>query len=78
MSQQQCTGAISPVPVEQLQVFTSQEAWTFCRLSRRSWFRLAAAGRGPKPVNFGGRLIRYRREELERWLKAIERAGDAR
>ena len=32
-------------------------------------------GRGPRYVKVGPRNVRYRRSELERWLKAHERTG---
>ncbi len=47
----------------------AREAWTLCGLSKSSWYKHLAAGRIPRPVKIGGAL-RWRREELLRWIDA--------
>lgn len=58
-----------PISLETLEVFTPSEAAEFLRLkvdTLRIWRR---DRRGPKHTKVGGR-VRYRREDLEKYLKA--------
>lgn len=50
-----------------IQLLTAKEAGQICRLSKRSWFRLSAAGRTPKEVRIGG-SVRWRLSDIESWL----------
>jgi excisionase family DNA binding protein len=61
-----------PDPAPPLDLLTSEEVWTLLRISRPSWFRLQREGRGPKPIRLG-RSIRFRRQEIDRWLAALQR-----
>lgn len=49
------------------------EAAAVLRVAPATLFNWRSRGEGPLSFKVG-RLVRYRREELERWLKAQERA----
>lgn len=60
---------LKPIALDTLEVFTPAEAAEFLRLkvdTLRIWRR---DRRGPKHTKVGGR-VRYRREDLEKYLKA--------
>lgn len=46
-----------------------KEAAAMCGVSRSAWYKLSSCGKVPRPVKIG-RLTRWRREELERWIAA--------
>lgn len=52
---------------QEIQLLTAKDAAKICRLSKRSWFRLSATGRIPKPVKIGG-SVRWRLSDIELWL----------
>ena len=52
--------------------FTTEEAAREVALKVRTFARLQAAGLGPRPVRIG-RLVRFRKAELERWLLAAQK-----
>lgn len=47
------------------------EAAAFCGLSRKTIWRLAAAGKLPHVRPTGRRCVRFRLTELERWVRAF-------
>jgi excisionase family DNA binding protein len=40
----------------------------------KTFYRLVRAGVLPRPIRFGRRLLRWREEDLERWVKS--QSGD--
>lgn len=40
-----------------------------CGVSRSAWYKLVASGKAPRPVKLG-RSTRWRRAELEAWIRA--------
>ncbi len=50
-------------------LLTAEQAWTLCALSKASWYKAKSAGRIPREVRIGGAL-RWRRDELLRWINA--------
>ncbi len=50
-------------------LLTAEQAWILCNLSKSAWYKARARGRIPDPVKIGGAL-RWRREELERWIES--------
>jgi predicted DNA-binding transcriptional regulator AlpA len=64
------------VPLDLPERMTRRELAKFWRVSARTIERREAAGRGPKPIHIGGRVL-YRREDVLAWEQAqIDRAGD--
>ena len=53
---------------QNIQLLTAKDAAKICRLSKRSWFRLSAAGRIPKAVKIGG-SVRWKLSDVEQWLE---------
>ena len=45
-------------------------AGRICGVSGRTWRRMASAGETPAPVRLGGKLRRWRVDELKRWAEA--------
>lgn len=43
------------------------EAARLCAVSPASWDRLTAAGKTPRPLKLGGRVV-WRRTDLEAWI----------
>ncbi len=43
------------------------QAAQLCAVSPASWDRLTAAGKTPKPIKLGGRVV-WRRSDLESWI----------
>ena len=43
------------------------QAALLCAVSPASWDRLTAAGKTPKPIRLGGRVV-WRRSDLESWI----------
>lgn len=52
-------------------LLTAEQACTLLGVSRAHFFRLKKAGNVPGCVNLGG-LVRYRREDLEAWVKQLQ------
>jgi excisionase family DNA binding protein len=50
-------------------LLTAGEAAGLCGVSKATWYRMHAAGKIPLPVRLG-RSVRWRREELESWIRA--------
>ena len=48
----------------------------FCGLSKSSLYRLMALGQFPRPVRIGQRAVRWREEDLAKWLQARPLTGD--
>ena len=48
----------------------AETAAGLCALSTRTWRRLDAAGKVPRPVRLGAKTKRWNREELEQWIAA--------
>lgn len=46
-----------------------KDASALCNVSRSAWYKLSSSGKVPRPVKIG-RLTRWRRDELERWIAA--------
>lgn len=44
------------------------EAARLCSVSPASWDRLTAAGKTPRPIKLGGRVV-WRRVDLELWIQ---------
>ncbi|HMO84346.1 MAG TPA: helix-turn-helix domain-containing protein [Lacipirellulaceae bacterium] len=65
------TNAINYPGVGTLDVLAvdAAEAARLCGVSRTSWYGLQAAGRLPRPVRLGRRVV-WRVEELKAWLAA--------
>jgi excisionase family DNA binding protein len=53
-------------------VFTTEQAATYCGLSRRTFEGHRLTGRGPRFLKLG-RSVRYALEDLEAWLAASRR-----
>lgn len=47
----------------------AREAASLCGLGLSTWWRYSSAGKIPAPVRIGG-SVRWRREELYRWMDA--------
>ena len=52
------------------------EAARLCGVSRATWFSWQASGRIPPPALRAGRVVRWGRLELERWVAARCPAAD--
>lgn len=52
-------------------LLTTEQACTLLGVSRAHFFRLKKSGLVPGCVNLGG-LVRYRREDLEEWVRQLE------
>ena len=71
--------AREPLTFEQvmlLEVFTTEEAAQFLRLSRQTLELLRLQGGGPKYVKLK-RTVRYRRTALDEWLESREQSHTA-
>ena len=53
---------------EKIQLLTATEAANYCRLSKRSWFRLSSCQKIPAPVRIGG-SVRWRLSDIELFIK---------
>lgn len=47
-----------------------REAAALVGVSRSTFWKLHSSGRVPLPVRLGGRVVRWRREELQAWVSA--------
>ena len=71
--------AREPLTFEQvmlLEVFTTDEAAQFLRLSRQTLELLRLQGGGPRYAKLG-RSVRYRRAALDEWLESREQSHTA-
>jgi excisionase family DNA binding protein len=48
---------------------TAKEAAKLARMGLRTWWRRAASDGVPAAVRMGGRLVRWRRADIERWVE---------
>lgn len=55
--------------LEESFLMTAEQAWRMCNLSKSAWYKARASNRIPAPVKIGGAL-RWRRDELKRWIAA--------
>lgn len=55
-----------PVPL----LLKAVEVAGFLRVSAATFWKLHSMGKLPLPVRIGARVVRWRREELESWVKA--------
>ena len=55
--------------LEESFLLTAAQAWKMCNLSKSAWYKARASNRIPAPVKIGGAL-RWRRDELKRWIAA--------
>lgn len=53
--------------IESTSLLSAADCARMCRISRRSWFRLAASARAPACVRIGA-SPRWRRKDLELWI----------
>ena len=60
--------AMNSMVVDQA-LFTAEQAWTFCGLSKSAWYKARSTGRIPGAVKIGG-ARRWRRDELVDWIAA--------
>ena len=49
---------------------SAEVAAGLCGVSVRTWCRLDASGRVPRPVLLGRKMKRWQREDLVRWIEA--------
>ena len=59
----------------QQRLLTTDQAAGFLDVHPATLATWRSEGRGPRYLKVGERNVRYRRSELERWLKAHERTG---
>lgn len=61
---------VGPLP----QLFDQADAMRYVGLPRSTWFRLRSADELPAPVNVPGSGPRWRRADLDTWLKKLKPA----
>jgi len=59
----------NPNNPEEPALMTARQAWRMCNLSKSAWYKAKAGNRIPAPVKIGGAL-RWRRDEIKRWIAA--------
>jgi predicted DNA-binding transcriptional regulator AlpA len=59
--------AVAPSPSPEAELVDAAAVASLLSISNASFFRLAARGGVPSPIRLG-RLVRYRRGEIDRWI----------
>jgi predicted DNA-binding transcriptional regulator AlpA len=62
-------GSQAPLAVEPL-LLPAPAAAALSGISEATWYRLASAGRCPAPVRLSRGCVRWRAEEVRRWIEA--------
>lgn len=71
---------VPTVPVDPLVMLRHvrlDEVASLIGCGRRTWLRWVAAGKAPKPVHLGERLVAWRVRDLAAWLDQKQQAGGA-
>jgi predicted DNA-binding transcriptional regulator AlpA len=50
------------------ELLTTAESARLCNVGERTLWRWSRSGTAPPPIRIGGRAVRYRRDELLRWI----------
>lgn len=63
-------GRVPGVPLGELLLLDAGQAAEILGMCRAMFYRLNSAGRVPRPIRLGGKLVRWRRGELTAWVAA--------
>jgi prophage regulatory protein len=66
---------IDPQPVLYKDLLTARDVAARLSMSTRTLYRLVAAGEFPRPVRRGRKWVRWRNEDIRRFLAALDTAS---